>query len=186
MKNMKKTKVKRPLAEKTALAGILCAQVLAVSFIERLITAALPLPPGIKPGLSNIVTMFAVSALGLPYGLAIIALKAAFAFIISGASAAFLSLLGGLLSVLAMYFLLKIHGKSLSYTGISVICAVLHNMGQLTGASLLVQSPLYLSYAPILLVSGVIFGIITGVILKALMPVLERQKNKIIKKHENE
>lgn len=180
-----KNQTRRTAAEKTAFAGILSAQALAVSFIEKLITAALPLPPGIKPGLSNIVTMFAVSALGLPYGLAVVALKAAFAFLISGAVAAFLSLLGGLLSVFAMFFLLKKRGRTLSYTGISVICAVLHNMGQLTGASIIVDNPLYVSYAPLLLLSGVVFGIVTGVILKVMMPVLEKQKSKIIKKRED-
>ena len=53
-------------ARKTALLGILCAQAIALSFLESLIPALPFLPPGAKPGFSNIVTMFAVLTLGLP------------------------------------------------------------------------------------------------------------------------
>ena len=53
-----------------------------------------------------------------------------------------------------------------------MVSAVLHNLGQLTAASLLVGSALYLWMAPVLLVSGVAFGAVTGLLLNAAMPSL--------------
>lgn len=155
------------------LTAILAAAALAVSFLERAVTAFLPLPPGIKPGLSNIVVMFVCSSLGLPYALAVALIKSGFVLLVSGTTAGFISLAGGLLSVLTMFALLKLNKKErFSFTGISVLSAVAHNAGQLAASSLTVGSALYLSYAPVLLVTGVLFGLITGTILNAVMPAL--------------
>lgn len=153
------------------LTAVLAAAALALSFLERTLTAGLPFPPGIKPGLSNVIVMFACSALGLPFALGIAAVKSGFAFLISGAAAGFISLAGGIFSVVMMFVLLKLNKKNrMSYAGISVLSAVTHNAGQLAAASLIAGSALYLSYAPVLLVSGIIFGLITGVILNSVMP----------------
>ena len=51
-----------------------------------------------------------------------------------------------------------------------------HNLGQLAAASLLVGSALYLNWLPVLLLSGVGFGLLTGVILNAVMPALVKLK----------
>ena len=153
-------------------SALLAAAALAMSFFERLLTAGLPLPPGVKPGFSNIAVLFACAAVGLPCALFIVLVKAGFAFLTAGGVAALLSLCGGLLSTLTMFALTKIRRGGLSYAGISVCCAVAHNIGQLGAASLLAGSALYLSWLPVLLVSGVIFGAVTGVILNAVMPAL--------------
>ena len=58
-------------ARRAALLGLLSALALALSFLEGLLP---PLPvPGARLGLSNLVTMYALSALGLPSALAITA-----------------------------------------------------------------------------------------------------------------
>ena len=162
----------------TALTGsaILAAAALAASFFERTLTAGLPLPPGVKPGLSNVAVMFACAVTGLPSALAVTAIKAGFTMLMAGPTAALLSLCGGLLSALTMYLLLKIRSDKLSYAGVSVVGAVAHNLGQLAAASLLVGSALYLSWLPVLLLSGVGFGLLTGVILNAVMPALVKLK----------
>lgn len=157
---------------KLAVTAMLAAVALAMSFFERLLTAGLPLPPGVKPGLGNIAVMFACAALGLPSALLIIFIKAGFTLLTFGAAAGFLSLCGGLLSVLTLFALLRLKRGKLTYTGVSSVSAVMHNMGQLIGSSLMVGSALYLSWLPVLLVSGVIFGVVTGVILNAVMPAL--------------
>ena len=90
-------------ARKTALLGILCAQAIALSFLESLIPALPFLPPGAKPGFSNIVTMFAVLTFGLPQAMCITVFKALFALATRGATAFFMSLAGGVLSTLAMW-----------------------------------------------------------------------------------
>ena len=69
-------------ASKAALLGILCAVAVALSFLEGLLPA-LPIP-GAKLGLSNIVTMYALSALGLPAALAVAALGAEGESVVTG------------------------------------------------------------------------------------------------------
>lgn len=157
-------------------SALLAAAALAMSFFERLLTAGLPLPPGVKPGFSNIAVLFACAAVGLPCALFIVLIKAGFAFLTAGATAGFLSLCGGLLSALVMFALLKTGRKKLTCAGVSVCSAVAHNIGQLSAASLLAGSALYLSWLPVLLVSGVAFGAVTGVILNAVMPALMNTK----------
>lgn len=76
-------------ARKTALLGILCAQAIALSFLENLIPSLPFLPPGAKPGFSNIVTMFTVLTLGLPQAMCITVFKALFALMTRGATAFF-------------------------------------------------------------------------------------------------
>ena len=159
-------------AKRAALTGMLAAATLALSFIERALCAALPLPPGVRPGLSNIAVMFACVTLGLPFALGIILIKAGFVFLVSGAYAGFISVSGGVLSVLGFWALTRIKTDKLTYTGVSAVSAVLHNAGQLAAASLTVGSALYLWMAPVLLVSGVAFGLVTGLALNAVLPSL--------------
>ena len=159
-------------AHKTALTGLLAAIMLALSFTERALCASLPLPPGVRPGLSNVAVMFACVALGLPFAMGMIAVKAGFVLLLSGAYAGLISLSGGVLSVTCVYLLARFLKGKLSYTGISAAGAVMHNLGQLTAASAIVGSALYLWMAPVLLLTGVIFGCITGALLNAVLPAL--------------
>lgn len=159
---------------KLTFTAVLAAAALAVSFLERSLTALLPLPPGIKPGLSNIVVLFACASLGLSGALGIAVIKSGFVFLVSGVTAGSISLAGGVLSTITMFLLCRIKTEKLGFTGISVTSAVMHNAGQLIASSLIVGSALYLSYAPVLLISGTLFGFITGVILNAVMPAINK------------
>lgn len=169
---MKKAKNKKILMITST--GILGAAALAFSFIEKLLLGAFPLPMGIKPGFSNIIVMFACCSLGFIPALLISVIKAGFAALVSGISSGFISLCGGLLSVTTVYILIKISKNKLSFTGISVLSSVMHNMGQLLAASAITGSGLFLSYTPVLLISGVIFGSITGTVLNITLPYLQK------------
>ncbi|MBR3596141.1 MAG: Gx transporter family protein [Clostridia bacterium] len=159
-----------------AATGILCALALAFSFAEKMLLTAFPLPMGIKPGLSNIIVMFTCSTLGLVPALGLALGKAVFASFLSGASAGFISLCGGIFSVLTMYVTLRISKGRISYTGISVMSSVMHNTGQLTAASVIAGSPLFAGFYPVLLISGIIFGTVTGITLNVTMPYLKKLK----------
>lgn len=163
------------------MSGILCAQALALSFIEGLIPALPWLPPGAKPGFSNIITMFAAESLGLGQALVITFVKGGFAFITRGATAALMSLSGGILSTLAMFFLLKYGRKIFGLMGISVISALCHNAGQLIASVSITGSAKTFYYAPFLAVFGIITGILTGFIFKAVLPALNKQKKHLLK-----
>ena len=93
--------------QKIALTGVLAAQALALSFLENLLPALPFLPPGVKLGLSNIVTMFCAGSLGFTTAFCVTVIKSLFVFLTRGATAFFMSLGGGLLSTLAMCLMIK-------------------------------------------------------------------------------
>lgn len=61
------------MAKRAATAGLLTALALALGYLEHLLPLQLLVPlPGIKLGLSNIVTLFALIALGKRYAFSIL------------------------------------------------------------------------------------------------------------------
>ena len=159
-----------------ALVGILGAQGLALAWLESLLPAFPFLPPGAKPGLSNIVTMFTVSALGLPDAFFIVLLKAGFAGITRGFTAFWMSLCGGTVSMLVMWLLLKkLKSNPLGLVGTGICCALGHNLGQLIAAAVLTDTVTIIGYTPVLAVFGVLTGIVTGCVFRAVHPILIKQ-----------
>ena len=173
---MRSSTDKKSTVYRIALAGILGAQALALAWLELLLPAFPFLPPGAKPGLSNIVTMFAVSTLRIPDALFIVLIKAAFAGITRGATAFLMSLFGGMFSLATMCLIFKISKKNrLGLIGSGVCCALAHNLGQLIAAAIITDTVTIAGYAPALLIFGVCTGIITGCIFKAVSPLLIKQ-----------
>ncbi len=176
----------KSLIQNIALVGILSAQAIAMSYLESLIPAIPGFPPGAKPGLSNIVTMFAAGSLGIWQALYITLAKASFAGITRGFTAFLMSIAGGLLSTVAAVVLLKSKKNVFGYIGIGIICAVCHNIGQLCVACIISGTPkLFVSYGSFLLLAAAATGFITGSILKHIMPILEKQKRYFIKNSSN-
>src|SRR5699024_6514019 len=105
-------------SRKIAVCGLLGALALVLTLLEGMLPPIPGLPPGARPGLSNIVTMFAAGSLGLPYALAIALLKGVFAFLTRGVTAGLMSLSGGLMSTLAMWVVWKKTRFSLLFTGV--------------------------------------------------------------------
>lgn len=163
--------MKKNVSYKVALFGMLGALALTLSYLESLLPTAAFLPPGAKPGFSNVVNMFAAGAMGFLPAISIAVLKACFAGVTRGVTAFFMSLCGGLLSTCGMFILFH-KAKKVGYVGIGVISAVLHNAGQLLVASVLVGNRSVLGYMPILLLSALVTGFLTGSLLKAVMPQL--------------
>lgn len=158
-------------ARKIAVCGLLGALALVLSFLEGMLPPLPGLPPGAKPGLSNIVTMFATGTLGLPGALFIAALKGGFAFLTRGVTAGLMSLSGGLLSTLAMWLVWKKTRFSPVLTG--VCGALAHNASQLSVA-LLLTGPAALFYIPALLFLSVVCGVCTGLVLQLILPILQK------------
>lgn len=166
---------------KIALFGVLSAVALTLSYLEGLIPTVAFMPPGAKMGFSNIATMFAASSMGLVSALAITFIKALFAGITRGVTAFFMSLCGGILSTVTMYLLFKFSKKT-GYMAIGIICALVHNFGQLVVAIITAGNLSVLGYAPVLLISGTVTGAVTGTVLRAVMPALERVTETITRK----
>lgn len=167
---------KKSLSHRVALAGILGAQALALSWLESLLPAFPFLPPGAKPGLSNIVTMFAVSTLSISDAFFIVLIKSAFAGVTRGFTAFLMSLCGGLMSLAAMTLIFRVFKTNrLGLIGTGVCCALAHNLGQLIAAAVITDTVTIAGYAPALLVFGVCTGIVTGCVFKAVSPILIKQ-----------
>lgn len=163
------------LTRKIALTGIMCALALALSYLETLIPAYPGFPPGAKPGLSNIVTMFMAGSSGTPYAFFITIIKGLFAGVTRGFTAMLMSLSGGILSTAAACLLFRFAKNKLGYIGISIVCAVCHNIGQLAAACIISgTASLVVGYGPLLLIFAVVTGLLTGAILKAVMPMLAK------------
>ncbi|MBE6757626.1 MAG: Gx transporter family protein [Ruminococcaceae bacterium] len=160
----------RSRAFRTAMLGVLCGLAVALSFLEGWLPA-LPLP-GAKWGLSNLVTMTALSLFGLPQGLAVTVVKAGFAFFRGGA-AGWMSLAGGLCSTLVMAVALRLFPRRLSLVGVSILGAAGHNTGQLLAAMLLF-SPALIRYLPWLWLAAGACGLLTGLVTNLIFPALQR------------
>ncbi len=148
--------------------GLLFALAIAFSYLESLIPSVGI--PGIKLGLSNTVTMYTLFFLGPVPALTLAVLKAGFAFL-RGATAGLLSLAGGLCSVLVMMLGTKLKA---SVVLTSILGAVFHNIGQLAMAAFIIGSSLTFYYVPVLLVAGVVMGILTALVLRLMLPALDK------------
>ena len=166
---------KPPSYKKVAIVGLFAALALVLGFIESMIPPIAFLPPGVKIGLSNVVVMFAAIWLGSASALFIAIIKAAFSLLLRGYLAAILSFCGGIFSVLVISLLL-LKPKWFGLLGISVAGAVMHNFAQLLAVGIITASPAFAYYSPVLLLSGILMGTITALLLKLLLPLLLRAK----------
>ncbi len=156
---------------KLALCALLMAFALVLSLLEQSLPVFPMLPPGVKLGLSNVAVMFSLFFLGFPYALTVGLLKALFVLLTRGAVSGLLSGAGALLSICGMG--IASHLKA-SWLLSSVIGAILHNLGQLLVVSLWLGTRFFSIYLPVLILSGLVMGVVTGLLLKVLMPALSR------------
>ena len=169
---------RREQTRRVALLGMLFALAMVLSWLEGLVTPLLGLPPGVKPGLANIVVMYALLFLGGREALALTVLKSGFVLLVQGGAAGLLSLAGGVCALAVMAAVGKWARPTLFIR--SVCGAVFHNLGQLAMVNLLLTRSVYTwYYLPVLLVSGLIMGALTSLSLKAVLPALGKMQGKI-------
>ena len=77
------------------------------------------------------------------------------------------------MSVSMMTLADSLKGKTFSYTALSIIGAVSHNIGQLIAARFLVNQ-FFIYYVPVLIISGVVMGVLTGTMFGHLTPYLNK------------
>ncbi len=141
-----------------ALTTALC---MVLSFVESQIPAFVAVP-GVKVGLANIAVIFALYRMGWKEAAAVSLIRVVLVSLLFGNFAAlFYSLAGAVLSLAGMC-LLKKTGKFTEII-VSVAGGVLHNIGQIAMASILLETDVLRYYLPLLLLSGTIAGIVVGV-----------------------
>ena len=153
--------------------GLMLALATALQFLESMIP--IPLPLGVKPGISSIVIMVVLVKFGFLSAMTLAVLKSGFVFITRGATAFCMSVSGGVLSVAVMGAVLILSRRSKNGTGIllmSVLGGVSHNIGQLAAASVFMGSALTFSYLPVLVIAGIVSGMFTGTVFKFVLPYL--------------
>lgn len=155
------------------LCALLTAMALALSYLENLFPLALAIPiPGVKLGLANIVTVFALYALGPAQALMILTARCLLGAMFAGnANALLFSLLGGFAAMLAMILLVRL--ERFSVYGVSIGGAAAHNCGQMAAAVLTLGSAAPLYYLPVLLAVSLAAGALTGLVAGSLFQALE-------------
>lgn len=156
-------------AKNIALCAVLAALALGLSTLEGLFPISLLVPlPGVKLGLANIVTVFALYQLGAGAALAILLARCLLGGLFAGnLSAMLFSVLGGLTAMLVMIFLRRL--PKLSVYGVSIGGAAAHNIGQMAAAVITLGSTMVLGYLPFLLAVSLFTGALTGFITALLL-----------------
>lgn len=147
---------------RAATVGILVALAFVLAFLESLVPVFVTFP-GVKLGIANIVTVFALCRLRTRDALFITLARVILAgFAFSGLFASLFALCGGLLSIFAMFLAKK--SRWFGVTGISICGGVFHNVGQLVVALFVTETATLAYYLPILSLSGVISGALVGLL----------------------
>jgi len=150
--------------------ALLVAMGTALHVVEGMLSIPMPIP-GVKLGLANIVTLLAIYLYGFRDGVTVALLRVLLGSLVGGmflSPGFLLGLSGALCSTLVSALLLK-RTSCFSMIGISMAGAAAHNIGQLLAASLLMQSGAVIYYLPVLLLTGIPTGILTGFLLNSLL-----------------
>lgn len=142
--------------------AVLTALALAISVCEGLVPLSVLLPlPGLRLGLANLVTVFALCRLSPKEAFAILVARCLLGANLGGnLSALAFSLTGGVLAFAVMWLLLHLPGLSLF--GVCVAGAAAHNTGQILAAMAVLASPAIAVYLAPLLVASLFTGAVTG------------------------
>ena len=153
--------------------AVLTALALALSVAEGLVPLTILFPlPGLRLGLANLVTVYALCRLSRREALLILLARCLLGAMFAGnVNALLFSLLGGFAAMLAMIVLVRL-GKFSVY-GVSVGGAAAHNCGQMAAAVLTLGNTAPLFYLPILLAVSLITGTLTGLVAGCLFQGLE-------------
>ena len=151
----------------------------AISLTIFMLEAQLPPPapiPGVKLGLANIVTLYAVFALGPGDALLILTARVILGAVFSGQMMTlFYSGGGGLLALASMLLLRRLLSQRQMWL-CSPVAAVFHNIGQLLVAAAVMRTWAVFTYLPYLIISGIAAGLLTGVAAQFLLGRLSRIK----------
>lgn len=140
--------------------ALFVAQALVLSIVESW-WFLVPLPiPGVKLGLSNIITLVVIAFYGFPAALLVVVVRVMLASLFTGGF--LFSISGGILSTLVMGLAYKKLSKVLSILGVSVLGSIAHNIGQLAMACIYMKDLSVMGYLPVLLISGIIMGCFVG------------------------
>ena len=160
-------------ARRITLLALLTAIALTIFMIEAQLPPLAPIP-GVKLGLANVVTLYAVFALGPGDALLVLCARVFLGAVFAGQlMTLFYAGAGGFLAWLVMVGLSKVLTKKQLWL-CSPLAAVFHNLGQLLAAAAIMKTWVVMAYLPYLALSGVVTGLFTGLCAQFVLARLER------------
>ena len=153
--------------KKVTVMALTVALAMILSFVESQIPAFVAIP-GVKMGLANIAVVFALYKLGWKEAVLISLIRVFLVSLLFGTGASlFYSVAGAVLSLAGMIALKAT--KLFSSVAVSVAGGVLHNVGQIGMACLLLETDVLRYYLPFLALSGILAGVVIGVVAAILV-----------------
>lgn len=153
--------MQRP-AKRIALLGLCTAVAMVLAYAELLLPPLFTAVPGIKLGLPNIAIIFVLYRVGAKDAALVSLVRMTAISMLFGTPVTFLySLAGGVLSLGAMILLKQT--RLFSTVGVSVVGGVLHNVGQILMAMLLLGTAELGYYLIVLAITGTVSGILVGI-----------------------
>ncbi len=150
--------------------GILAAMSLGIYALESMLPPISPIP-GIKPGLANIITLYALRRYGKKESAMVLTVRILLSSLLfANAISLIYSAAGGFAALLIeIIFDAVLKRKHLYITG--AFGGLIHNMCQLSVASVIMGSGYVFSYAPYLAISGITAGLFTGLVAHYLLKI---------------
>ena len=153
--------------KKIAYLGLITAVAVIFGYVESLIPFFAGVP-GMKLGLANLAVLFVLEKYTWKEAALVSALRILIiGFMFGNLFSILYSMAGATLSLTVMTLLKK--KSDFSLLGISVAGGVSHNIGQLIIAMMIAMSSSIIYYAPVLLISGVITGLLIGILTREVL-----------------
>lgn len=147
--------------KKVAYLGLMAALAMILSYVESLFPPLFTAVPGIKMGLPNIVIIFALYRFGLKEAGTVSFIRLITVAMLFGTPLTFAySLAGAVLSLALMALFKKL--DLFSTVGVSIIGGVMHNLGQILVAILVMETAEIGYYMIVLAITGTLSGAFIG------------------------
>ena len=154
-------------ASKLTLLALSVSLAMILSFIESQIPTFVPIP-GVKVGLANIAVVFALYKMDWKNAAIVSLVRVLLIGILFGNAVSLAYSAAG--AVLSLIFMIVLKKTDLfSHIAVSVVGGVVHNLGQIGMACILMGTDILRYYAPFLVLSGTIAGTVIGIIAAILV-----------------
>ena len=142
--------------------GLTIALAMIMSYIEALVPLSFAVP-GIKMGLANIVIIFVLYKIGTKEAILVSIIRVILvSLLFSNIMAMAYSIAGAVLSLSIMCILKKT--DKFSCVGVSIAGGIMHNVGQIIMAVILLGTEQIALYLPVLIITGSVTGVVIGIV----------------------
>lgn len=152
---------------KVAQIGVFVALAMIFSYVECLIPFHFGIP-GVKLGIANLVIVTGLYRFSAKEVFLIAVIRVVMMGMLFGNGVSLVySLVGGIFSFFAMVIWKKT--SMFSVVGVSIVGGVVHNIGQLLTASVILHNHKVMVYLPVLMVAGMVTGALNGMLSKHIL-----------------